>query len=362
VMGIKNLPRIAEGLMAHGRAGTTPVALVRWGTTPEQEVLTATLETVAAQAAAAHFAAPAIIVVGEVVSLRGRLSWYERARPLLGRNIWITRSRVQASDLATQLLSFGARVEEIPTIAIVPVVDEEPLLSAVKRLASYDWVVFTSVNGVDAFFDVLRRTDRDARACAGVQVAAIGPATARRLAQNGITADLVPEAFRAEKVLEALVEEGVGAGVRVLIPRAKVARELLPDGLRDAGATVDVVAAYETVPAAGTKAVKAAARALLDGDFPAVTFSSSSTVRNFVSLVGAQLLEDPHYHSCGKQDAGKAAAQATAQAFARCGTKVFSIGPITSQTVLDQGLTLTAEAGEYTILGLVQAIYDYYVC
>lgn len=362
VMGIKNLPRIAERLMACGRAATTPVALVRWGTTPEQEVLTATLETVVDRAAAVRFAAPAIIVVGEVAGLRERLSWYEEARPLLGKRIWITRSRSQASDLAARLFALGARTEEIPTIAIAPVADDGPLLRAVSGVASYDWVVFTSVNGVDAFFGALRGANRDARAIGGARVAAIGPATARRLARNGIRADLLPTAYKAEEALGALLAAGAGEGKRILIPRAEVAREVLPDGLRAAGATVDVVAAYETVPAVDAQAVGAAARALHDGDFPAVTFTSSSTVRNFVSLVGERLLEDPHCRSSEARGVEDTAAQAVSQAFARCDTKVFSIGPITSQTASDQGLTVAAEAEEYTIPGLVRTIYDYYAC
>lgn len=332
-MGVKNLPEITSKLIENGRAASTPVALVRWGTTPRQEVLTGTLADIAEKAEAAGFKAPAITVVGEVVSLREQLKWFED-KPLFGKTIVVTRSRTQASELTDRLVDLGAEVLEFPTIKITDPESWTPLDEAIRNLDVYRWVVFTSVNGVEKFFERLRASGHDSRALAHAKVAAIGPATAARCADLGVVPDYVPEEYRAEGVLEGFCERGVGEGVRVLIPRALEAREVLPDTLRERGAIVDVVTAYRTVLGAGEASVL---ERLSEGSVDVVTFTSSSTVKNFMKLAEgmdvASSLKD---------------------------VLVASIGPITSDTARGLGLTVGVEAAEFTIPGLVKAVCDHY--
>ncbi len=201
---MKNLPEIAGNLMAAGRPGTTPAALVRWGTTCRHRSLAADLATIADKAQAAGFAAPSLLVVGEVVRLRERLNWFEK-KPLLGKGVVVTRSREQASDLVRLLSDQGACCHEFPSIAIVPLADDAPVRRACRGLAAYDWVIFTSANGVDHFFAALAAEGLDARAFGLARLAAIGPATAAALAGRGIRADFVPERFVAESVVEGLL-------------------------------------------------------------------------------------------------------------------------------------------------------------
>ena len=332
-MGVKNLPNIVENLVANGRPATTPVALVRWGTTPRQEVLVGTLEDIAEKARVAKFKAPAITIVGEVVKLREKLHWFED-KPLFGKTVVVTRSREQASVLTSRLEELGAEVLEFPTIKVVDPESWQPLDDAIRHIADYGWLVFTSVNGVGRFFDRLEYADLDARALAGAKVAAIGPATAAACIERGIRPDYVPEEYRAEGVLEGFLERGVGEGTRVLIPRALEAREVLPDTLRERGAVVDVVPAYRTVLGAGEGPVL---DRLADGTIDAVTFTSSSTVRNFVELAKgidvASVMKD---------------------------VLIASIGPITSDTIRELGLTVGVEASAYTIPGLVDAVCESY--
>jgi len=332
-MGVKNLPDIADRLMEHGRAPETPVALVRWGTTPRQETIVGTLADIAAKVEAAGFKAPAITVVGDVVSLRDDLKWFED-RPLFGRTIVVTRSRTQASALAERLLDLGAEVLEFPTIRATEPEDWGPADAAIGSLSGYDWVVFTSTNGVDSFFERLVAHHLDARALAGAQVAAIGPATAARLIDCGVYPDYVPGEYRAEGVLEGFLERGVGKGVRVLIPRALEAREILPDTLRERGAQVDVVPVYRTVVGQGEASVL---ERLAEGSVDAVTFTSSSTVKNFVKLTESIDL------STAMKD-----------------VTVASIGPVTSETAAASDLEVDVEAAEYTIPGLIEALTDHY--
>ncbi len=332
-MGVKNLPEIAGRLIENGRDASTPVALVRWGTTPRQEVLTGTLADIAGKAEEAGFKAPAITVVGEVVKLREKLKWFED-KPLFGKTVVVTRSRTQASELTDRLAAAGAEVLEFPTIRITDPDSWEPLDEAVRNLDVYRWVVFTSVNGVEKFFERLREGGRDARALAHAKVAAIGPATAARCASSGVLPDYVPSEYRAEGVLEGFCERGVGEGVRVLIPRALEAREVLPDTLRERGAVVDVVTAYRTVLGSGESSVL---ERLAEGSVDVVTFTSSSTAKNFMKLAEGAL--------------GAAGLD---------GVLVASIGPITSETARRLGLTVGVEAAEYTIPGLVTAICDHY--
>lgn len=340
-MGVHTLPQIARRLQEEGAPAQTPAALVRWGTTSDQETLVSTLAGLAQDAARARFAAPAIIVVGRTVDLRQELSWYEDL-PLFGRTVVVTRSRTQAEGLVGRLRELGANVREVPAIAFEDPEDYGALDAGLGRLDAYDWIVFTSANGVKRFFDRLRKVfGRDARSLAGSLVAAIGPGTARALEAQGIMADLVPKDFRAEGMFEAMRDycashEGMTLrGARVLIPRAQVARDALPQLLSDAGAQVDVAAAYRTVVPGGGIADELR-RALAAGRVDAVTFTSSSTVRNFCALLGAD-------------------AASLMDGVAAC-----SIGPITSQTLRDQGIEPAVEADRYTVEGLVAAIRGHY--
>ncbi|WP_080803584.1 uroporphyrinogen-III C-methyltransferase [Arabiibacter massiliensis] len=335
-MGVRNLPIIAERLIEAGRAPGTPVALVRWGTLPEQEVLEGTLADIAERAQRAGFQAPAIIVVGKVAALRERLAWFEPG-PLAGMTIAVTRTRAQASDAARRLRALGASVLELPTIDIAPPPSFAETDAAIARLAGYRFVVFTSANGVKGFFARLEQAGLDARALACARVAAIGPATADELAARGIRADLVPDEYRAEAVAEQLFEAGVAEGDWVLVPRALEARDVLPRMLKARGVRVDVAPVYRTVPPARRSVEQGLAR-IVAGEVDAVTFTSSSTARNFAALM--------------REHAGGEFAPP-------CGLSFFSIGPITSDTARELGFPIAAQASEYTVAGLVDAIVEH---
>jgi len=332
-MGVKNLPNIVANLTANGRPASTPVALVRWGSTPRQEVLVGTLADIAEKAAAVGFKAPAITVVGEVVKLREKLAWFEN-RPLFGRTIVVTRSRAQSSGLSKRLRDLGAEVLECPAIRIEDPESFEAIDVAIRNIDVYDWLVLTSVNGVERFFDRLDQADMDGRHLHGLRVAAIGPATAAACMDHGIRPDFVPAEYRAEGILEGLAERGVGVDSRILIARATEARELLPEELTSRGAIVDVVPVYRTVLGEGDPAV---IERIVAGDADAVTFTSSSTVRNFMTMLGDVDLD---------------------AAFSN--TLIVSIGPITSRTAVELGLKVAVEAAEYTIPGLVDAVCEYF--
>ena len=330
-MGLGRLEEISKGLVEAGRDPDTPVACVRWGTLPEQRTLTGTLQDIADKVAEAGLKPPAIIVVGDVVALREEgLDWYER-RPLFGRRVVVTRSRAQAGELSRDLEQLGAEVHEFPTIEITPPEDFGPLDAAIRDLDSFGLIVFTSVNGVESFFGRLRYHGLDLRAVPrDAKVAAIGPATAARIQGAGLRVDVVPEEYRAEALIEALGAHPL-AGERVLIPRAKVAREVLPEKLREAGAEVIVPPAYESVPSSEGK--EEVSLRLQSGEIDCVTFTASSTVENFVGAFGgreaARLLE---------------------------GTRVACIGPITAGTARKHGIRVDAQAKEYTITGLIEAV------
>lgn len=324
-MGVRRMAENLGRLMSAGLPADTPAALIEWGTYPRQRTLTATVATLAGEAERAGFGAPALVVVGDVISLRDRLAWIE-TRPLFGTRVLVTRARAQASGFASRLEALGAEVIQFPTIRITAPTDPEPLRSAVARVEEYDWVVFTSVNGVERFWTAMRQAGRDARSLGGVHVCAIGPATAAALEMEGVRADVVPDEFVSEAVVEALAAEVELAGARILLPRAEVAREALPVLLRERGAAVDEVAAYRTVPDS-REAAELSAR-LTAGEIDVLTFTSSSTVKNFVDAVGTAI--------------GSA--------------RVASIGPITSATARELGLEVAIEAKEYTITGLVDAL------
>jgi uroporphyrinogen III methyltransferase / synthase len=330
-MGVGRLEEISAELIAAGRSPETPVACVRWGTVPEQRTVTGTLEDIAARVAEAGLKPPAITVVGDVVALREEgLDWYER-RPLFGRRVVVTRARAQAGELSGELERLGAEVHEFPTIEIRPPEDFGPLDAAIRELDSYDWIVFTSVNGVEAFLERLRHHGLDLRAVPrSAKLAAIGPATAGKIEEAGLRVDVVPGEYRAEALIEAI---GVPGGERVLIPRAKVAREILPERLREAGAEVVVPPAYEAVPSSEGKGELA--RRLESGEVDCVTFTASSTVENFVGAFGAE-------------EAARLLAE----------TRVACIGPITAETARKHGLGVDVEADEYTISGLIEEVVD----
>lgn len=335
-MGMRNLAAIAENLMREGADPLTPAAAIEWGTAARQRTVVSTIEGIASEASRAGLGAPAIVCVGQVVGLREGPSWFE-LRPLFGKRVAVTRSSAQAGSLSRRLAELGADVVECPAIEISAPDSFQGLDTAIGRLGSYRWIVFTSANGVDAFFERLQFAGMDARALASAFVAAIGPATANRLQGWGIKADVVPDEYRGEAVFAAIVAASAQAGMsiagsRVLIPRAQVAREALPDLLREAGAEVDVVAAYKTVSPAHAS-VDALADLLQEGKLDAVTFASPSAVRNLVELLGER--------------AGLLAS-----------TTLASIGPITSAALRDVGLSPSTEAKSYTADGLVDSLLN----
>ncbi|MDQ3945475.1 MAG: uroporphyrinogen-III C-methyltransferase [Actinomycetota bacterium] len=315
LMGAAHRGEIAERLMAGGLAADTPVTAVTWGTRPEQR----THRTTLGRLGATPVESPATMVVGAVAALD--LRWFED-RPLFGRTVVVTRAREQASDLVEQLHHLGAETVELPVIEIGDPADGgDALTAAAGTVGAYDWLAFTSANAVERFFAALHRRGGDARALAGVSVAAIGPGTAASLSRAGVAADLMPDRFVAEAVVEAFPP---GPG-RVLLPRAAVARDALPEGLSAKGWTVEVVEAYRTALAQPSPAALAAARRA-----DAVTFTSSSTVTNYLEVVG----EGPHP------------------------PVVACIGPVTADTARAAGLTVTVEAAEHTIGGLVRALVE----
>lgn len=337
LMGVKNLPEICRQLMAHGRAPETPAAAIRWGTLPRQETISGTLATLPGLVAAAGLKPPAITVVGEVVGLREELAWFDRL-PLFGRRVLVTRARQQASRLTNALAELGAEVVEIPTIDLLPPSDPGPLNAAVARAGEYHWILFTSQNGVEAFFASLADQGRDARSLGRAKLGAIGPATAQALRERGLIPELTARDFVAEGLLAALEGENL-AGKRVLIPRAQQAREVLPETLRAWGAVVEVVAAYRTAPPAA--AGQRLAQALAEG-LDALTFTASSTVTNFMALLGPE----DRQRLVEENAAGR--------------LLVASIGPITSAAARSQGLTVNLEPAAYTIPDLVEALAAHY--
>ena len=333
LMGMKNLPHIVERLLQEGKDPHTPVAIIRWGTYPRQRTVIGTLEDIVERARAEAMDPPTVIVIGEVVRLRDRLNWFE-TRPLFGKGVLVTRPRDQAPALSNLLTVYGAEPIECPTLKIVPPDNWEDLDQAIKELPSYQLLVVTSVNGVRAFMERLRSNKYDARGLAGLQVCCIGPGTAKEMQKYGIEPDLIPEVFQAEGLLEMLKDKGV-KGQRVLIPRAEVARDILPDQLRILGAEVCVVTAYRAVsPKVQIQGLKDRLR---QGHIHYLTFASSSTVRNF-----CQLFES--------QEELKELIQ---------GSTVACIGPITAQTVQEQGLEVGLVASQNTIPALVESIVQH---
>ncbi|KAF0218374.1 MAG: uroporphyrinogen III methyltransferase [Geobacteraceae bacterium] len=332
-MGMKNLPQIAANLMSHGRSPETPVALIRWGTRPEQEVLTGTLADIAEKARKAAFKAPVITVVGEVVTLRSELRWFDN-RPLFGRGIMVTRTADQAGEFSELLAGYGARVFECPTIRIVPPESFSELDEAIEALSSFDWLVFTSFNGVESFFDRLGALGLDSRAIGRCRVCVVGPKTAAALGVHGVKADLVPSDYKAEGVIEAFRDLEV-SGRRVLFPKADRARDVIPAELGRMGAEVVAPVAYRNVTP--DELPRLALEALEGRRIHCVTFTSSSTVTNLAAMLGEnrllKLLE---------------------------GVAVASIGPITSKTCRELGLQVDIEPKEYTLAAMTEEIVKFF--
>jgi uroporphyrinogen III methyltransferase/synthase len=320
-MGLTTFPEIARQLMAHGRSPDTPTMAVRWATRPDQQTIVGTLATLPGMLGGMK--PPATIIVGEVVRLRDKLDWFERL-PLFGKRIVATRAREQADALASRLSALGAGVVELPTIEIRPPADCAPLDRAIAQLDTYDWLVFTSANGVRFFLDRLDAGENDLRKLRA-KICAIGPATRAAVEALHLKVDLMGKEYVAEGMLEAFADHDL-VEKRILLPRAAVARDLVPAELARRGARVDVVEAYRTVP---PEQLAGQAREVLASRPDCVTFTSSSTVRNLVQAAGAEALR---------------------------GIPVASIGPITTQTARQLGVEVAAQAKVFTVAGLVDAV------
>ncbi len=329
-MGVGKLEAICKALTDHGLDGATPAALIRWGTTSRQQVITGSLRELPKLATDANFKPPAMIVIGKVVALRDKLNWFEH-RQLFGRRIVVTRARTQASQLTAKLERLGAEVIEAPTIRIELTDDDAPLNEAIAELISFDWIVFTSVNGVDAFFWALEQNSLDSRALGSNKICCIGPATAERLAAFGVRADAQPAKFVSTEIVETLAALQELSDVRILCPRADIAPPDLVDALRERGAIVCEVAAYRTVPD-GSRSEEVA-ELIKKGEIDWITFTSSSTVKNFFNTIQPELVTPG-------------------------GVKIGSIGPATSATLRELGFEPTVEADSHTIDGLVNAILN----
>jgi len=333
-MGVENLPSISENLIAAGKPAATPAALVRYGSLPEQTVLTATLGDIMRKARERNIQPPAVLVVGDVVRLRDKLAWAEKL-PLWGRRIVVTRPAAQSADFIERLQALGAAVLVFPAIEVRKEPDLRTLHDAFEHLADYQWLIFTSRNGAEIFCDELLARGRDMRCLQGLKLCAIGPATADCLRARGLIADIVPGDYRAEGLLKAL-KGRVQAGDTVLLPRAAGSRDILPEGLAALGARVDEIITYQSRPPGGAPAEALAE--IQTGSIDLITFTSSSTVTGFAALVGAQNMP---------AIAGRIPAAC--------------IGPITAATAREHGFTIAAEAAEYTVSGLFEEVCKYFM-
>lgn len=329
LMGMQNLPLIVQKLIENGKKPTTPAAIIQWGTRPEQRTLVGQLDTIVQEVQEQGLSNPSVIIVGEVVSMREKLHWFEK-KPLFGQRIVVTRARHQASELSQAIEALGGEAWEFPTIEIAPPTEKSYFIQAINNLQSFQWLIFTSVNGVEVFFTELKKLKRDIRDLAGIEIAAIGPATQAALEKRGLRIAYVPKEYRAEKIVEGLADR-VKAGQRILLARAEEARNVLPESLKAYNVEVWDVPVYKTVIGDGNR--EELLSMLSKKEIHAVTFTSSSTVKNFVTLLDGDisLLEN---------------------------VLLYSIGPITSATAQALGLTIFKEAAHYTISGLVEAILE----
>ena len=330
LMGVERIRALSAELIAGGMPPQTPVAMVRWGTTGRQQSIEGTLETIADTVDKQGFKAPAVTVIGDVVTLRKKLNWYEN-QPFFGKRVVVTRTREQASQLSARLKEKGAEVLEIPTIRIAPPDNKQDLLDALLALNTYSWIVFTSPNGVTSFFEYFFKAFDDLRDLGGMRIAAVGPATAEKLKQYHLKVDLMPEEYVTSRIAAALNAFESIENLNILLMRAQVANPELPKALTELGAIVDDVACYKTVPE--TEDLTGAASDLLESGADWITFTSSSTVEHFNNRFKlADLL----------------------QKFP--GLKLASIGPETSKALANLGLKPAMEARTHTIQGLVEGL------
>ena len=330
LMGVERIGKIAAALEANGLPADTPAAMVRWGTMGRQQTITATLGTLAAKVAKADFKAPAVTVIGTVSTLRDTLNWYEN-RPLFGQRVVVTRNRREAGKLSGQIRELGAEVLEIPTIKILPPTRNEPLIEAITGIGSYDWIIFTSANGVEHFFDYFFKAFRDVRDLGSVRFAAVGPATAKKLREFHLNIDLMPKTYTAAATAKAMLAAQNVENISVLLARAESANPELPRLLEDKGAIVDDIAFYKTEPETADR--NGAADDFEENSADWITFASSSAVRNFDARFGLakRCADNPKL-------------------------KLASIGPETTKALKELGLKPTAKAKEHTIDGLAAAL------
>jgi len=340
-MGIKNLESIAKKVIKYGRDPQTPVAVVRWASTPEQRTVVGNLENIAEIVRKNNIKPPSLVVIGEVVNLRDTINWYEK-RPLFSKRVVVTRTREQASELVNLLENYGAECLEYPTISLEPVASYDVLDRALAEIDTYHWLLFASINAVEYFFKRLFELGKDVRDLKGPKIAAVGRVTAEALASRGIRADLLPEEFTGDGLAETLIKTGV-QGLRILIPRALKAREILPESLESGGADVTVAPVYQNVlPASssGEKLKGDLCQVLQEKSVDMVTFTSSSTVKNFVTLLDIRSPDEMQEIMSG--------------------VAVATIGPITAKTAEQFGLHVDVQPAEYTIPDLVDSIVEYF--
>jgi uroporphyrinogen III methyltransferase / synthase len=335
--GAQQLPHILSALVAHGRPPDDAAAIVYDGTLPTQETVAGSLDDIVRTARQSNDRRPAILVVGRVAALRDHLRWFD-ARPLFGKRVLVTRPRDQAAELVEGLEAMGAEAIEAPMIRIAPPDDYGPLDDACKRAGTFDWIIFSSANAVDSFIQRLLATPQDLRALRTVKLCAVGPATAERLAKYGLKVDLTPAEYRAESVLNAISAGADLQGMKVLLPRADIGRELLADELRKQGADVTEVVAYRTIVVEPEREGEPDIyRMLLERRIDVVTFTSASAVRNFVKVLGAEPAAD----------------------LLRT-TIVASIGPVTAEAATQCNIQTTIMPAAYTVPALVDAIVDFF--
>jgi len=332
LMGVEMLEQNLKKLVEMGKSPDTPVAIITWGTLPNQSTLTGTLGNIVDLSKEKKISSPSIIVVGDVVNLRNKINWFE-SKPLFGKTVLVTRARIQAKIFAELLEEEGAQVIEFPTIDVAPLRTSTRIDKAIENLDRYNWLIFTSVNGVTFFFQRLREMQSDVRDLKGIRIAAIGEKTKSEINKMGIKVDLIPQEFRAEGLIELFEKIDVD-GSRVLIPRAKIARQILPVKLRKMGASVDVLPVYETKMPEKLKIDKLR-RLLRNGFIDVITFTSSSTVKNFFSMIGRDK---------------KIISRST----------IACIGPITAETIRSFGIEPEIISGTYTVQGLTKEIATYF--
>ena len=333
--GPRQLSSMVHALLSEGRPGDEPAAIIGGGTLLTQRTISGTLQELADRMREEPPSGPGTLVIGNVVGLREHLRWFD-ARPLFGKRVLVTRSRDQASELVELLEMCGAEAVEAPLINVIPPEDYKPLDEACQGAGDYDWIVFTSANGADAFMDRLLRGPCDTRTLAGTKLLTVGPGTAARLTRFGLKVDLVPDDHRAEGVVTALKKTGSLKGVKVLFPKADIARDVMPEQLRAAGAEVTEVVAYRTVTAE-SDAHLGIYRQLLDGKLDVVTFSSASAVRAFIAIHGAEQAVDLLSH-----------------------TLVATIGPVTTDAAHRYGINPQITPAVSTVPALVDAIVAHF--